>query len=748
MSAEKSGHVTGRFSHPLNQAFARVVIQYCAGISPAYGLFTARMNRFRLFGAIVTVALLATASNVFAQPRTGGKPPATTAAAADKDAAVSVPKKISDAVVLEVGREKFSVGQIADVFKKNANRGGKSFYQLDRDTALAFLDLYARYRLKVQAALEEGLDKKQEVIDDLANNRMQLAIPPAPQTGYLIERKVVDPAVERIFKLREEEVRVAVIFSSMRANDPVDTMRAYKRTLDMLGRLKSGEDFARLVLDSSDDRSFAASGGQIWVTGGMLFRPMEDAAYETKPGTLYEGPIRVPAGYVLMKVTDRRQRTRIRPAHIFFDTHGSDSTSGVLAKAAQALTRLRAGEKFEDVARQMSDDKTSGANGGDLGGFYTRSLGFEAASARLWPEFEEVLFGLKDGEFSEPLLTSAGYHIVRRTESKRPTFAEEKETIRQMYKQQFLNDDRAEFVRTVIEKHGFSLNDGAMTRLLTSVNQAGTTADTVWSARIAPDLRSQVLYSFGGNSYTVASWIDSIEARRELRVTPLHDRGIRNSINFLLEPTAMTLEAKNLEAEYPEFAALMKEFRDGILIFKLEEELIWSKLKYDEDQGNAFWAKRQNEYKTEPKLALTEIFLYKQEDLKNAQTQVAANPAQFDSIAAQLTQRAGYRDKGGKWTLSNAKNADIVKQVLERAKDPKPGMILEPFEYQSGHSIIRIDQYEAPRVMTYEEAKPEVMSDYIDYLQKKLQDEWIDTLKLKYRVKVDDRSLNQALAVR
>lgn len=687
-----------------------------------------------------------------AQTRGADRAATTGAAQRGGDKAATVPKKISDAVVLEVGKEKFSVGHIADVFKKNANRGGKSFYELDRDSALAFLDLYARYRLKVQAALDAGLDKQQEVIDDLASNRMQLAVPPAPQSGYLIERKVVDPAVERIFKMREEEVRIAVIFSAMRANDPADTMRAFRRTIDMLGRIRAGEDFAKLVMDSSDDRAMAVNGGQVWVTGGMLFGPMEAAAYETKRGAVFGGPIRVPAGFVLLKVTDRRPRQRVRGAHIFFDTRTVDTSSNgfelARVRAEQAYARLRAGEKFEDLAREISDDQTSGANGGDFGSFYTRSLGFEAANGRLLPEFEDVLFALKDGEYSQPVKTSAGYHIVKRLESAAPVFADEKETIRQMYKQQFLAEDRTAYVKSVIEKHGLKVDNGTLARLLAALPQDRTTADTAWSQGVSPELRAQTLYMFGSQRFTVANWIDSIESRRELRVTPLHERGIRNSITFLLEPPALAAEAANLEAEYPEFASLIKEFRDGILIFKLEEDLIWSKLKYDEEQGHVFWQKNRAKYRTEPKLALTEIFLYKPEDVKTAQAVIATNPALFDSLAAAMTQRAGYREKGGKWTLSEPKNADIVRQVLDRASDPKPGAIVGPFEYQSGQSIVRIDQYEPQREMTYEEAKPEVMSDYIDFLQKKLQDEWIDTLKLKYRVKIDDRSLNQALATK
>src|SRR5688500_2167267 len=62
--------------------------------------------------------------------------------------------KVDDAVVLEVGREKFTVRQIADAYKKNGNRGGRTFFQLDRDSATEFLNIYANYRLKVLAAYE------------------------------------------------------------------------------------------------------------------------------------------------------------------------------------------------------------------------------------------------------------------------------------------------------------------------------------------------------------------------------------------------------------------------------------------------------------------------------------------------------------------------------------------------------------------------------------------------------------------
>jgi peptidyl-prolyl cis-trans isomerase SurA len=667
----------------------------------------------------------------------------------------AAPAANTGTVVLDVGREKFTAQQIADAYQKNSNRG-KTFFQLERDSALDFVNLYANYRLKVQAAEDEGLDKKPEVIEDLRNNRMQLAIPSAPATGYLIERKVVDPAVEAIFKRRSEELKVAVIFSSMRPADPADTLRAYQRTLKMYERLKAGVDFARMAADSSDDPNTKASGGVIgYITAGMVLRSLEDAAYETQAGKVYDGIIRVPSGFVLLKVIDRVPRYKVHAAHILIqgnpkDTANVAATSDMYSRLATAQERLKKGEDFATVAREMSDDKVSGANGGDLMSYYTRSLGFEAKNGKLVPEFEDAMFKLAPGEVSGPVVTQYGIHLIKVLDRQMPKFEDEKETIRQMYKSRFLTEDRAAFVRKTIQSQGFQLNSSTFNQMLAAVNQKGTAADSSWAAGLGSGLRSQELYSYDGKSYTLGAWIDSVEKRSELRATPLNAEGVRNSIYFLLEQPALTKAASNLETEYPEFAALMREFRDGILIFKLEEEAIWNKLNksYDEEKGKAYFQRHQAKYMTQPKIALTEIFIYNEDEAKRLYDQVRKGDVPFDTLAAKNTQRQGYRERGGHWAAATARNADIVKQVLERRPGAKPGDILEPFSYQSGYSIIRVDSVEASHPMTYEEARSEVQGDYLEDLQKDMTKEWLDSLRLKYRVKINERALESMLAAK
>jgi len=92
-----------------------------------------------------------------------------------------------------------------------------------------------------------------------------------------------------------------------------------------------------------------------------------------------------------------------RASHILLT--GDDS----LEQAQAALSRLNAGESFESLARELSQDPLSGEQGGDLG--------FADPSSYV-PEFAEALNRLSVGEVSEPVQTPFGHHIIKLTEAR------------------------------------------------------------------------------------------------------------------------------------------------------------------------------------------------------------------------------------------------------------------------------------------------------------------------------------------
>jgi len=108
---------------------------------------------------------------------------------------------------------------------------------------------------------------------------------------------------------------------------------------------------------------------------------------------------------------NERSETYVKPEqrharHILIQLpQDADAASDAAArqKAEDAIKRIKGGEAFDAVAREVSDDPGSAANGGDLG-FFSRGL--------MTPAFEEVAFSLPVGQLSEPVRSPFGYHVI------------------------------------------------------------------------------------------------------------------------------------------------------------------------------------------------------------------------------------------------------------------------------------------------------------------------------------------------
>jgi parvulin-like peptidyl-prolyl isomerase len=117
--------------------------------------------------------------------------------------------------------------------------------------------------------------------------------------------------------------------------------------------------------------------------------------------------------------------TKVKARHILIRFKGSPvsvrpgqqdlSDEEALAKAQALQAKIKAGADFADVAREESDDASSGANGGDLGLF---------GHGQMVPSFEDAAFQLKAGEVSDPVKSPFGYHVIQVQERQVKSFEE------------------------------------------------------------------------------------------------------------------------------------------------------------------------------------------------------------------------------------------------------------------------------------------------------------------------------------
>lgn len=246
--------------------------------------------------------------------------------------------------------------------------------------------------------------------------------------------------------MRPEVVHLKTIFigfeTATRAREA-----ALERIEQIERRVRAGESFAELAREYSDDPS-SSKGGDL---GFLRPEDLRDPAFAAAVQKLDVGEVSEPVltsyGYHLIRVTERNPDTgEMRISHILARVTPSDEDmKQVFEMATGVRAELAAGAPFDSLASRYNTDPTTDAFG-DLGWLKVSDL----------PEFfRDVLSGLRPGEVSQVLRESSGFRIVKLVdrEAERPyEFAEIQNELRQLYKQEYMNEAYDDYVAGLREK--------------------------------------------------------------------------------------------------------------------------------------------------------------------------------------------------------------------------------------------------------------------------------------------------------
>ena len=162
----------------------------------------------------------------------------------------------------------------------------------------------------------------------------------------------------------------------------------------------------------------------------------------------------------------------ILPAHIFFRVP-SDATQDEQNKIKHRVDSiyglLKAGADYADLAKRFSEDKKTGANGGDLPSWIAPNQAFK--------EFEDAAYALQVGEFSQPVLSPKGYHIIMLKDRKQlEPFDSLKNSMIQRIEQQGIRERIAEErIQKVVEQSGGTLSrEDVITQKVDSLSAANS----------------------------------------------------------------------------------------------------------------------------------------------------------------------------------------------------------------------------------------------------------------------------------
>ena len=638
----------------------------------------------------------------------------------------------------------------------------KDPYGTTLDSLKDFLTIYSDYRLKLLEAKELKIDQDPKIQKEIEGYRAMLAGP------FVIDKEITEPNVHRVWEHRQWEVNVAHFLAAIKnANDPADTLRAYKKIMKALRRMNEGESIGLVVLsdkdaeyynnnlkaigkererkakniidtnlwEGSDDKNSAKSGGELgYFTGGMTVRPFEEAAYSLKPGEYTKYPIRTRYGYHIIQLLDMHPRLGgLKVHHILVSMNKSmigHDTERYYHDIDSLLRSIRAGAKFEEVARASSDDKFNSEKGGDLD-YINRE------EKRTEKSFDEVAYALKDGEISGIVRTTKGYHIIRRDGSFPPkTYDQEKDMLKKLYKQYYFNDDRAQKLAEVRKQNNAHIDQATLNIFMLRIDSTRTSLDSGWQKKFTPGERNLTIYEMGGKKWNIASLLDSIATQPGM---PLSRNSIIDQINKDLDDEAIAIMAKDVSRRYPEFEKIMDDYKNGITLFELENKRIWLKVVPDSAKERSFYEENKARFMWPERVDVSEIYLYNDSIAKDLYKRIL-NGANFDTLAKQYTEREGFKEKAGHWGLMTKDENEMSKKAFSFTVDD----VKEPFSFQSGFSIVKLNRRVPITQKSFDEARQEVASQYQDELSNELRLEWVNDLRKKYKRQINTKVIEDA----
>ena len=470
--------------------------------------------------------------------------------------------------LITLGDKEISAKEFMDVYEKNNVKSEV----IDKKSVDEYLDMYINFKLKVTEAEARRMDTLPKFVKEYEGYRKQLAKP------YFSNDAATEQLVEEAYERMHWDINASHILIKCDIHTtPADTLKAYNKALELRKRILKGEDFGDVAVEASDDpsakgmeeipgkqRAYKGNRGNLgYFTVFDMVYPFETGAYNTKEGEI-SMPVRSDFGYHIIKVNSKTPACgQIKAAHIFLVVDEKDpakSDSVVKAKAYNIYNEIdKDGKNWDLIVKKYSDDKGSAQHGGILTPFKV---------SQIVPEFIAAIKELNENEFSEPVKTSYGYHIVKLiAKSGVKPLEDEKENITKRVEKDMRAKVSEEVVlKRIMKEDKFKENIKVKDAFIATIDTTLKEGKYVVAEGVD---EGKVLFKLMKQNYTIADFIEYIQKHQQAQpfmssasyAYQLYDEFVKESV--------FAYEDAHLEEKYPDFKLLVQEYHDGILLFDL-----------------------------------------------------------------------------------------------------------------------------------------------------------------------------------
>lgn len=576
---------------------------------------------------------------------------------------------------------------------------------------------FLNYKLKVIEAESIKLDQMEEFNLEFSSIKESLIAP------YLIKNSIEEGEVKKVYARLQEIVRAKHILFQFPPNPKKeDSIAVLQLALKVKAELENGGDFSALAANYSEDPSAKVNKGDLgYFTGLQMVQQFEEAAYTLPVGSISD-PILTDFGYHIIQVSGRQANPgEVQVSHILvrFDSENPSQEENARRKISDIYAEIQKESTiWEEIVQTYSEDFGTKSAGGVLPWFGVGTM---------IPEFEVAGFSLTEiGEVSPPIKTAYGYHILR-LEGKRGL--QPYEEVEQSIRSKILRNSKTGMIQSqvvAIQKSRFGFQENELG--ISTVAVAVTAKDILsFGAAIQEKkLGGTVLFKVNTSSYTAGDLVNFMQTKE---ITP---KGTGTFFELWLdkftEATLAKTEEVDLEKNNKAYQMLLKEYRDGILLFSLTNQEVWQKGLNDSLGQQAFFEKNAQKYQWKGRV---QAYLTKVNDaskLENARKFLQNKGFDTDSFAAfEADYRNNYPDAYATESGTFEYEAHPILSKVD-LNTPYQELVIEGTSY-----VLVVGKVYPPGPRKFEEARGLIIRDYQEFLDQALT----KRLKEKYPIQIN-----------
>ncbi|WP_412984523.1 peptidylprolyl isomerase [Pontimicrobium sp. IMCC45349] len=616
-----------------------------------------------------------------------------------------------DDVLFTVAGEPVFASEFLRVYNKNLNLV-KDESQKDVDE---YLKLFINYKLKLAEAKALDYDKKPEYIREFNSYKKQLT------KNYLTDSKVTEALVKEAYDRIAYDVKASHVLVRI-AEGEKDTIQAYNQILDYRNRLaKDGFDKLKEEIHNGNTIFVEDLG---YFSGFKMVYDFETVAYNTEIGEISQ-PFKTQFGYHVVQVFDKRKsRGEVTVGHIMISNNQKDSTIVPEKRIKEIYKLIEQGDSFEALAKQFSDDKSSANKGGKLSSFKSGQL----SSVK----FEDKAFEMENiGDISKPFKTDYGWHITK-LYGKKPleSFKKLKPSLETKVKR----DSRSKLINTAMvnklkKKYNVIDDKPNLEYFIKALNPSFYSKK--WT--IPTDLpQDKLLLKIGDKQLTYFHFAEYLKnTQKNSKNRKPFDVIVKEQYEEFVNANVLKYREENLENENEEFAQILKEYREGLLLFDLMQTKIWEGVKSDSVGLENYYQANKSNYKWPLRVDAIVATASKEENIKKVKKLLEKNTT-IETINS---------------SLNNGKTQNVI--FTTEVMDASHRALPKAFVFEKGVSkiytdndafyVVKVKEILPESIKTLEEAKGRVISDY----QTVVENNWLKELENNYKVVVDKKILKK-----